>query len=108
MWVALLRDSTFLLHSSSTKGTGHFVPTSPEEVSYLQLTPMQCPIVAAQTLPFWSQTPESACNRAEPLLNFVPSAVIQGLGSLDDAIGPHPPASARPHPGSAALSLPGG
>lgn len=103
-WVALLQDITFLLPASSTRE----IPTSPEEVSPLQLAPARCPIVAPQTLSFWSQTPEVARNRAEPLLNFVPAAVVQGLESLGDAISPHAPAPACPHPGSAALSLPGG
>lgn len=66
------------------------------------------PVVAAQTLSFWSQTPESPCNRAELLVNFVPSAVVQGLECLGDAVGPHAPTAAHPHPGSIVLSLPGG
>lgn len=92
MWVALLQDITFLLPSSSTKGT---------EDRLYQRSPMKCPIVAAQALPFCSQTPELTCNQAEPLLNFVPPAVIQGLQSLVDAISPNPPTSAGPHPGRA-------
>lgn len=104
MWVALLQDITFLLPSSPPKRYQPALKKCPP----LPLTPVQCPIVTAQTLSFWSQTPELAHNQAEPLLNFVPSAAIQELESLDDTISPHPPASACPHSGSAALSLPGG
>lgn len=40
-----------------------YLPPSPKAQGRLyQLTPMQCPIVAVQTLSFWSQTPEAACN----------------------------------------------